>query len=176
MVGNLPCHPLNARQLVDYVALHGGVAGYPEGDSLTNEELFAVEATVLLGLDNHDREYIERLVDFLLEIDLDLAEFTVITPFPHTRAFDELEQTGRILHHDWRRYTAGEVVIKPAQMTPDELQEMYHYAWDTFYKDESQAVKMAKVLRPVMLADARRSPNRRDRSGSRDVNKKDTWR
>ncbi|MCG6905637.1 MAG: Glu/Leu/Phe/Val dehydrogenase [Desulfobacteraceae bacterium] len=39
---------LNARQLVDYVALHGGVAGYPEGDFLTNEELFAVEATVLV--------------------------------------------------------------------------------------------------------------------------------
>ncbi|MGD8540876.1 MAG: Glu/Leu/Phe/Val dehydrogenase [Desulfobacteraceae bacterium] len=39
---------LSARQLVDYVTLHGGVAGYPEGDSLTNDELFAVEATVLV--------------------------------------------------------------------------------------------------------------------------------
>jgi glutamate dehydrogenase (NAD(P)+) len=39
---------LSVRQLVDYVTLHGGVAGYPEGDSLTNDELFAVEATVLV--------------------------------------------------------------------------------------------------------------------------------
>lgn len=115
-----------------------------------------VEGTILLGLDSHDERYIKELVDFLLEIELDLAEFTVITPFPHTPAFDELSSQGRLLHTDWQRYTAGEVVIRPAKLTPDELQELYFYAWDTFYAAESQAVRMAKVLRPVMLADRRR--------------------
>ncbi|MBW2277145.1 MAG: cobalamin-dependent protein, partial [Deltaproteobacteria bacterium] len=43
-----------------------------------------VEGTILLGLDTHDEKYVKELVDFLLEIELDLAEFTVITPFPHT--------------------------------------------------------------------------------------------
>ena len=114
-----------------------------------------VEGTILLGLDTHDEKYIKELVDFLLEIELDLAEFTVITPFPHTPAFDELNSQGRLLHSDWQRFTAGEVVIRPAKLTPDELQELYFYAWDTFYAGESQAVKMAKVLRPVMLADRR---------------------
>jgi radical SAM superfamily enzyme YgiQ (UPF0313 family) len=112
-----------------------------------------VEGTVLLGLDDHDADFIKRLVDFLLEIELDLAEFTVLTPFPHTRTFDELEAQGRILHEDWSRYTAGEVVFRPARMTPDELQGMYQYAWDAFHAHESQAVRMARVLRPVILAD-----------------------
>lgn len=111
-----------------------------------------VEGTVLLGLDDHDEDSIKRLVDFLLEIELDLAEFTVLTPFPHTRTFQYLEAQGRILHHDWRRYTAGEVVMRPALMTPDELQEMYQYAWDTFYATESQAVKMARILKPAEIA------------------------
>ena len=39
-----------------------------------------VEGTIILGLDNHDEDYIKRLVDFLLEINLDLAEFTILTP------------------------------------------------------------------------------------------------
>lgn len=39
---------LDARKLVDYVAINGGVAGYPESDAITNEELFEVEATVLV--------------------------------------------------------------------------------------------------------------------------------
>jgi radical SAM superfamily enzyme YgiQ (UPF0313 family) len=124
-----------------------------------------VEGTILLGLDSHDERYIKQLVDFLLEIELDLAEFTVITPFPHTPAFDELDSAGRLLHKDWQRYTAGEVVIQPAQMTPDQLQELYHYAWDTFYADESQAVRMAKVLRPVMLADRKRGQVPRSTAG-----------
>ena len=60
-----------------------------------------VEGTILLGLDSHTEDSIKRLIDFLLEIDLDLAEFTVLTPFPHTKAFDDLESQNRILSHDW---------------------------------------------------------------------------
>ena len=43
-----------------------------------------VEGTILLGLDNQSEDDMRRLIDFLLEIDLDLAEFTILTPFPHT--------------------------------------------------------------------------------------------
>ncbi|MBI5548284.1 MAG: radical SAM protein [Deltaproteobacteria bacterium] len=110
----------------------------------------AVEGTILLGLDEHDEDYVKRLVDFLLEIELDLAEFTVLTPFPHTRTWDDYQKEGRILHTDWKRYTAGEVVFKPAKMSIDKLQELYHYAWNTFYKDEPHALKMGRVLKRAM--------------------------
>ena len=56
-----------------------------------------VEGTILLGLDHHTEDYIRKLVDFLLEIDLDLAEFTVLTPFPHTKVCADLEKQNRIL-------------------------------------------------------------------------------
>ena len=107
----------------------------------------AVEGTILLGLDEHDESYIKKLVDFLLEIELDLAEFTVLTPFPHTPVFDNMAAQGRILHRDWSRYTAGEVVFKPAKMSPEKLQELFHYAWDTFYKKTPHALRMARVLK-----------------------------
>ncbi len=115
----------------------------------------AVEGTILLGLDQHSEDDIKRLVDFLLEIDLDLAEFTVLTPFPHSRTFTEFDEAGRILHRDWARYTAGEVVVQPAKMSPSKLQELYHYAWETFYADESQEQKMAKVLHRSIVAERR---------------------
>ncbi|MDD5307585.1 MAG: radical SAM protein [Deltaproteobacteria bacterium] len=115
------------------------------------EHGIAVEGTILLGLDDHDESYVKRLVDFLLEIDLDLAEFTVLTPFPHTKVYEDMAAAGRILHRDWSRYTAGEVVVRPALMSPDKLAELYEYAWDTFYAGESQAVKMARLLKRVML-------------------------
>ena len=54
----------------------------------------AVEGTILLGLDHHTEDYIRRFIDFLLEIELDLAEFTILAPFPHTRAYDELQAPG----------------------------------------------------------------------------------
>ncbi len=110
----------------------------------------AVEGTILLGMDNQTEDDIKRLVDFLLEIDLDLAEFTVLTPFPHTKTFDDMRKENRILHYNWNQFNAGKVVIQPKHMSPERLQELYHYAWDTFYKEESQTEKMFKLFSKVV--------------------------
>lgn len=114
------------------------------------ERDIGVEGTIILGTDDHDEDYIKRLVDFLMEIELDLAEFTILTPFPHTPIRTQLEKQGRILHNDWTKYTCGEVVFKPAKMSVDSLQNMYEYAWNTFYGDFSKEVKMAKLYLKVI--------------------------
>jgi radical SAM superfamily enzyme YgiQ (UPF0313 family) len=124
-----------------------------------------VEGTILLGLDNQTEDDIKRLIDFLLEINLDLAEFTVLAPFPHTKAYTDLKKQNRIFDHDWDHYNAGKVVYYPKNMTPQKLEELYHYAWDTFYKDEPQTQKMFNLLGTVMqreMADGTYLPRRRD--------------
>ncbi|MBU1232985.1 MAG: cobalamin-dependent protein [Proteobacteria bacterium] len=124
-----------------------------------------VEGTILLGLDSHSEDFIKELIDFLLEIELDLAEFTVLTPFPHTKAYRELEEQGRILSKDWNDYSADKVVYQPKQMSPERLQELLDLAWNSFYRDESQELKMFKLFKQVVekeMADGTFTP--RDRS------------
>ena len=127
-----------------------------------------VEGTILLGLDRHTEDEIKRLIDFLLEIELDLAEFTVLTPFPHTRACDELKAEGRIFSFDWNEYSADKVVFYPKHMSPERLQQLLQYAWDAFYKDEPQEIKMYNLFQRVVrkeMADNTFRP--RDRSLAR---------
>ncbi|MDR1602049.1 MAG: radical SAM protein [Tannerella sp.] len=110
-----------------------------------------VEGTILLGLDNQTEDDIKRLIDFLLEIDLDLAEFTVMTPFPHTKGYDDFLRQGRIFDFDWNRYNAGEVVFHPKHMSAERLQELYDYAWASFYAAESQESRMFRLFCNVAL-------------------------
>ena len=124
-----------------------------------------VEGTVLLGLDTHTEDYIKELIDFLLEIDLDKAEFTVLVPYPHTKAFDDLRQQDRIFSFDWDDYSADKVVFYPKHMTPETLQGLFYYGWETFYKDEPQEIKMFKLLQKVATrerADDTYRPRRRE--------------
>jgi len=124
-----------------------------------------VEGSILLGLDYHTEDYIKRLVDFLLAVELDMAEFTVLTPFPHTRTFEDLHNAGRIFSYDWNDYTCDKVVFQPQSMTPEELQSMYHYAWDKFYEEEPQSYRMFKLLKKVVekeKADNTYRPRRRN--------------
>ena len=125
----------------------------------------AVEGTILLGLDNQTEDDIKRLIDFLLEINLDLAEFTILAPFPHTKAYSDLVKQNRIFDHDWNHYNAGKVVYQPKHMSPERLQELYYYAWDTFYKDEPQTMKMLNLISRIInreVEDGTYAPRRRD--------------
>lgn len=127
------------------------------------EHGIGVEAAVLLGTDNQDADYIKGLVDFLLEIDVDMSEFSILTPFPHTPVTATYEKEGRILHRDWSRYTTAEVVFQPKQMSPETLKEMYHYAWDNFYRETPQSLRMARLFTEVVkkeMADGSYVPRR----------------
>lgn len=109
-----------------------------------------IEGTIILGTDEQDEDYIKRLVDFLLEEELDVAEFTIMTPFLHSPMRTKLEKQGRILSNDWSRYTADKVVFQPKRMSPEKLQEMYYYAWETFYANGGYALRMGNLLRQVI--------------------------
>lgn len=109
-----------------------------------------VEGTIILGTDDQDEDFIKRLVDFLLEIGLNVAEFTILTPFPHSPIRAQLEAEGRILGNGWGDYTADRVVFQPKQMTPEKLQELFYYAWDTFYAGSGYQLKMGELFKQVI--------------------------
>ena len=109
-----------------------------------------VEGTIILGTDDQSEDDIKRLVDFLMEIDLDVAEFTILTPFPKSPIRRQMEKDGRILSNDWLKYTADKVVFQPKKMTPEKLQELYYYAWDTFNSDSGHQLKMGELFKKVI--------------------------
>ena len=173
------CHPIEDKPEVLDLAARAGAwyvyqAVFDTSDYIRerikryHDHGIGVEGTILLGLDSHSEEFILELIDFLLDIELDLAEFTVLTPFPHTKAYQELEAQGRILTHDWDQYSADRVVFQPKQMSTGRLQELLDLAWETFYRDESQPIKMARLFQQVVrkeMADNTYRPRNRDLAG-----------
>jgi hypothetical protein len=55
-----------------------------------------------------------------------------------------------MLSDDWGEYTADRVVFRPRRMSPEKLQEMYDYAWDTFYAGGGHQIKMAELFAKVI--------------------------
>ena len=155
------CHPIEDKpEVLDLAARAGAWYVYQavfDTSDLIRERIrryhdhgIAVEGTILLGLDSHTEDFIKELIDFLLEIELDLAEFTVLTPFPHTRAYQQLEAENRIFSYNWDDYTADKVVYHPKQISAERLQELLFYAWDTFYAQTSQQLCMSKLFQQVI--------------------------
>lgn len=156
-----------------YHAIYGESPEIREKIKLMRSFGIAVEGTILLGLDRHGPDVFKRMVDYLLACELDLAEFTVLTPFPGTPLFDDMKRSGRLLHEDWGLYNAENVVFRPANMTPEQLEEGYRYVWDAFYKEESQPARMFRLYRrlaerqalPVKIAPPETKPLPGQRAG-----------
>ncbi len=173
------CHPIEDDEKVLDLAAQAGAwyvyqAIFDTSDTMRerirryHDHGIAVEGTVLLGLDDQTEDGVLRMIDFVREIELDLAEFTVLTPFPHTRAFDDLSRDNRILSWDWNDYTTDQVIFQPKHLSRERLQELYNHAWDEFYREEPQSYKMFKLLRKVIekeKADSTYRPRRRDLLG-----------
>lgn len=155
------CHPIEDDDEVLDLAAQAGAwyvyqAVFDTSDLIRNRIKkyhdfgIGVEGTILLGLDRQTEDDILRLTDFLLEIGLDLAEFTILTPFPHTRAFADLHQEGRILSYDWDDYTCDKVIFQPKHMSPHRLQELHDRAWETFYREKNQSFRMFELFKQVI--------------------------
>jgi hypothetical protein len=98
-----------------------------------------------------------------------MAEFTILTPYPHTPIRTSYEQQGRIFDHDWSHYTCDRVVFQPAKMTVSELETMYDWAWETFYGASGKQVRMGKLFRRVIEREVEDGTLRRFQTRQRNV-------
>lgn len=91
----------------------------------------------VFGFDHDDEDVFDRTVDFAIKAKLELAQFSILTPLPGTPLYHKLEAEGRLLTKDWWSYSLGEVVFKPAKMSPEALKQGQIRAWKRFYKVKS---------------------------------------
>ena len=92
-----------------------------------------VNPGIVFGFDNDDESVFERAVEFLTKNQVELAYFNVLTPLPGTALFDRYDKAGRIFDRDWAKYDGKHVVFHPSRMTPEQLQEGFHWANHQFY-------------------------------------------
>ena len=98
----------------------------------------AVQAGIVFGFESDMDTIFDETLDFLETAGVQNATFNILTPYPGTRLYNQLEAEGRILTRDWSKYNSREdVVFQPRHMNPDTLLEGYRHANGRFYSAES---------------------------------------
>ncbi|MDB5314127.1 MAG: hpnP 2 [Gemmataceae bacterium] len=89
-----------------------------------------VNGSFVLGFDHDGPDCFEQLVDWIEEVRMESATYHILTPYPGTPLFRQMEAEGRLLHREWSRYDTAHVVFRPKLMTPDQLARGYEYCYD----------------------------------------------
>ncbi len=65
------------------------------------------------------------------------ATFHILTPYPGTPLFRQMEAEGRLLHKDWDRYDTAHCVFRPRHMDPEVLEAGYHWCYERLFSAAS---------------------------------------
>jgi len=92
----------------------------------------AVVGSFIVGFEEETKEMVSNFSKQIDDLELDVIEFGILTPFPGTPLFDQMEKEGRIITRDWLKYSEGnegDLVFEPKNMSYDELRTIALEIW-----------------------------------------------
>jgi radical SAM superfamily enzyme YgiQ (UPF0313 family) len=85
-----------------------------------------IDASFVFGLDADDEGVFDRTLEFVEEAKIEVAYYSILTPYPGTRLHHRLTEERRILTKDWSLYDTSHVVYRPRGLTSDQLLAGYY--------------------------------------------------
>jgi radical SAM superfamily enzyme YgiQ (UPF0313 family) len=110
-----------------------------------------VNGSFVLGFDHDRKDVFVRTAEWIEENRLECATFHILTPYPATPLFQQMEAQGRILHRDWTLYDTGHAVFQPKHMAPEELEHGYAWIYQRLFSHTSIWRRRPQQLQAIPL-------------------------
>src|SRR5262249_8514097 len=110
---------------------------YARRVAILHDHGIQVNGSFVLGFDHDRSDCVERTVSWIEANRLECATFHILTPYPGTPLFRQMDAEGRLLHRDWSLYDTAHVVFRPRHMTPEELAEGYAWCYRRLFSHTS---------------------------------------
>ena len=110
---------------------------YARRVAILHDNGIQVNGSFVLGFDHDRPDVFERTTEWIERNRLECATFHILTPYPATPLFSQMEREGRLLHKNWSLYDTAHVVFKPRHMSPDELMEGYAWCYRRLFSHAS---------------------------------------
>jgi radical SAM superfamily enzyme YgiQ (UPF0313 family) len=92
-----------------------------------------INGSFVFGLDDDDKDVFKRTVDWAVTNGITTSTFHILTPYPGTKLYADMEKSGRLLHRQWDKYDTRQVVFQTTRMSAQELKDGYDWAYQAFY-------------------------------------------
>jgi radical SAM superfamily enzyme YgiQ (UPF0313 family) len=131
-------------------------------------------ASCVIGMPEDTRESITSTIEFVKKLDPDYALYSLATPYPGTRFYNESFKKDLITIKDWSKYTLINPVLKTMGCSSTELRSLQKKAFIGFYLRPGYLVRQASkdgfVLLKTIFGIARQMLSRQT-NGNTDYNK-----
>ena len=102
-----------------------------------HEHGIKVNGSFIVGFDGDRKDTFTTMAHWIEANRLDCATFHILTPYPGTPLFRQLEAEGRLLHRNWDLYDTAHAVFRPKHLTPEELELGYDWLYRRLFSHAS---------------------------------------
>ena len=112
-------------------------ADYARRVRILHDNGIQVNGSFVLGFDHDRHDVFERTAEWIEQNRLECATFHILTPYPATPLFRQMEAEGRLLHRNWDLYDTAHAVFRPRHMSPEELEQGYAWIYQRLFSHAS---------------------------------------
>ena len=105
-----------------------------------------VRASFIIGHMGDTWETMLDTLNFAIELDVDLFQLNICTPYPGTQLYRETVEKGLLKTMDWNIYGQGDVVFEQEQLPAEEIYQFERYAFRKFYLRPIVAWRLLKRI------------------------------
>jgi len=116
---------------------------------LLHEHGIQVNGSFVVGFDHDTKDSFAALAEWVIDTRLESATFHILTPYPGTPLFRQMEAEGRLLHRDWSRYDTAHAVFQPRHMSPEELEHGYAWLYQRVFEADAVWARRPRDARAV---------------------------
>ncbi|HBY97908.1 MAG: B12-binding domain-containing radical SAM protein [Ardenticatenaceae bacterium] len=97
----------------------------------------------IIGLPGDTEESMDRTIQFAIEVDPMIANFSMMTPYPGTKVYEIVKRKGRMLVKDWEDYVFfdGKARYEMGDLTAELIERKWKEAYRRFYLRPSRIAR-----------------------------------
>lgn len=92
-----------------------------------------IHGSYIIGDIHETREMVLQTIKWAKQVNAKSTQFSILTPYPGTALYEDVEKDKRFLHKKWELYDGMHPVIKLDYLTPKEIQHFFIKAFQSFY-------------------------------------------
>ena len=100
----------------------------------------------IIGALDETKDMIMNTVKFAKLLNPRNIQFSILTPFPGTRLYEDAEKMGIIVHKDWKYYDGAHAVMKTKYLKPKKIQMLLNRAYVSFYSRPNRFFRIMPII------------------------------
>ena len=124
---------------------------YRRAVALAHRYHIEVRGSFIIGHVDEPEATMRETLQFAIDLDLDLFQLAIMTPYPGTMMYQRFKAEGRLLHEDYSRYGQNEVVFRLNHLSAEQVLRFERHAFRTFYFRPRAILRQLRRLRNVQM-------------------------